>query len=77
MGLAIDGEAPAGNIGLDGLLSQIYPDLPDAGLIQIIHVYMNRCDPRHLEQEVEVIVHLDSPRAGRTAQRSDSPPRSK
>src|SRR6185295_12401117 len=30
MNLAIDGEASAGNISLDGLLGQIYPNLPDS-----------------------------------------------
>ena len=75
MGLAVDGEAPAENIGLDGFLSQIDPYLSDAGLIQIVHVDLNRLRPLHFEQEVEMIVHIDLSRSGRAAECGDSLPR--
>ena len=42
MGLAVDRETATEKIGLDGLLRQIYPDLADAGSVQIVHVDLNR-----------------------------------
>ena len=54
---------PPTNIGLDGLVGEIDPDLADAGSIQIVHVHLNRLRPLHFEQEVEVIVDLDLSRA--------------
>jgi hypothetical protein len=40
--LAIDRETATENVGFDGLLRQIYPDLADARSVQIVHVYVNR-----------------------------------
>src|SRR5829696_2658832 len=51
MGLAIDSEASTEDVGLDGFLGQIDPYLSDAGLIQIVHVNLNRPRPLHFEQE--------------------------
>src|SRR6266436_6898995 len=72
---AVDGKPPAEHISFDGFVREIDPYLPDPRLIQIVHVHLNRLRSAHLQQKIDVVIHLELSRAGRPAKGCHAAPR--